>query len=57
MCKGSKQKIPRHILIKKEPVKTQKELRLVQPKAEQKQQLRGTEKADKNTIIEQVCGQ
>lgn len=36
MYKGSKQKIPRHILIKKEPVKTQKELQLVQPNAEQK---------------------
>lgn len=35
MCK-KKQKIPRHILIKKEPAKTQKKLSLVQQKSNKK---------------------
>lgn len=46
MCKKSKQKIPRNILIKKEPAKTQKKLLLVQQ--EKKKERKAEEKKYKD---------
>lgn len=46
MCKKSKQKIPRNILINKEPAKTQKKLLLVQQ--EKKKERKAEEKKYKD---------